>query len=102
MKNFKLIWVNFKIFSRICLAPTTETRDQLIESNPLLVVKVLIRSEYDKMLSSIGKLSTADFEEGSKEMQLLEDLREWWNSTRSVLNIDANGSNLKTREDITK
>ena len=88
-----------------CPTPTIDTRGKSLEdkmidtrvvylkSSPPYVSKVTNRSEDDKMLASIGKLSSADFEKGAKEMQLLEDLREWWNSTRSALNIDPNDSN---------
>lgn len=55
------------------------------------------------MFADLRKLSPVIFfEKGAKENQLLEDLREWWDSYSLALNTDSDDLVLKTKEENAK
>ena len=96
-----------------CPTPTIETREAKfqgkvidpsvvsLQSDPSSTTKIGDSFEDDKILASIGKLSSASFKKEAKE-QLMKELREWWNSARLALNTDTNDLDRKAREENTK
>ena len=94
-----------------CLTPATETKlegnaigsnESCLKSKPSSIINIKDSSEDDKMFAALGKLTAPVFEKRAKDKQLLEDLREWWNSNRSALNIDAGDLILKAEGDFAK
>ena len=69
-------------------------------SPPLAQIEDL--SKYNDMFAGLKNLSLGDFEKGTRKKQLLEDLKEWWDSYSSTVNIDADDLNQKTPEENTK
>ena len=96
-----------------CPSPTIETRSAKFQGKVIDISVVTLQSdnspvtkigdsfEDDKILASIGKLSSASFKKEAKE-QLMKELRVWWNSARLALNTGMNGFDQNTREENTK
>ena len=59
-------------------------------------------SKYNDMFAGLKNLSLGSFEKGTRKKQLLEDLKEWWDSYSSTVNIDADDLNQKTPGENTK
>ena len=76
----------------ICLTPTTETREKMnedkVQRNSASTSQIKEPSEFEKLMSSIENVSPTFFEKGPKQKQLLEDLKEWWNSTQNLLSSE--------------
>ena len=91
-----------------CLTPATAEKrfegkiigaESSSRSKPPSATHIKDLSEDEKMLAALGKLSPQVFEKSAKDKQLLEELREWWNSNQSALNIDTEDYYLKTEMD---